>query len=154
MNCEKEIKKMNIKLNKILLTGLLIVQMVALLVSLFSPINVFAADCETGTYNIITGSACGSGTGQNGTLFGEGGLFTIIVNVALFIIGSISVLMLIYGGIRYTISGGDEKAITSAKNTILYAVVGIVVAVLAYAIVNFVISALMPGGATAYINIL
>ena len=145
---------MNIKLNKILLTGLLIVQMVALLVSLFSPINVFAADCETGTYNIITGSACGSGTGQNGTLFGEGGLFTIIVNVALFIIGSISVLMLIYGGIRYTISGGDEKAITSAKNTILYAVVGIVVAVLAYAIVNFVISALMPGGATAYINIL
>jgi hypothetical protein len=154
VNCEKEIKKMNIKLNKILLTGLLIVQMVALLVSLFSPINVFAADCETGTYNIITGSACGSGTGQNGTLFGEGGLFTIIVNVALFIIGSISVLMLIYGGIRYTISGGDEKAITSAKNTILYAVVGIVVAVLAYAIVNFVISALMPGGATAYINIL
>jgi hypothetical protein len=154
VNCEKEIKKMNIKLNKILLTGLLIVPMVALLVSLFSPINVFAADCETGTYNIITGSACGSGTGQNGTLFGEGGLFTIIVNVALFIIGSISVLMLIYGGIRYTISGGDEKAITSAKNTILYAVVGIVVAVLAYAIVNFVISALMPGGATAYINIL
>lgn len=145
---------MNIKLNKILLTGLLIVPMFALLISLFTPINVFAADCDTSTYNIITGSACGSGTGQNGTLFGPGGLFTIIVNVALFIIGSISVLMLIYGGIRYTISGGDEKAITSAKNTILYAVVGIVIAVLAYAIVNFVITALMPSGATAYINIL
>jgi len=148
---------MNIKLNKILLTGLLIVPMVALLISLFSPMNALAepaGECDISTYNIINGSECGSGTGQNGTLFGPGGLFTIIVNVALFIIGSISVLMLIYGGIRYTISGGDEKAITSAKNTILYSVVGIVVAVLAYAIVNFVISALMPTGATAYINIL
>jgi len=65
-----------------------------------------------------------------------------ITNTALFIIGAVSVLMLIYGGIRYTISGGDEKSITAAKNTIIYGVVGIVVAISAYAIVNFVITAL------------
>jgi hypothetical protein len=47
--------------------------------------------------------------------------------------------MLIIGGIRYVVSGGDSSAVTSAKNTILYAVVGIVVALLAYALVNFVI---------------
>ena len=47
--------------------------------------------------------------------------------------------MLIIGGIRYVVSGGDSGAVTSAKNTILYAIVGIVVAILAYALVNFVV---------------
>jgi TRAP-type C4-dicarboxylate transport system permease small subunit len=65
--------------------------------------------------------------------------FRNIVNIALYIIGAVSVLMLIYGGIRYTVSGGDTSAVTAAKNTILYAIIGIVVALLAYAIVNFVI---------------
>ena len=63
-----------------------------------------------------------------------------IVNVLLFILGAIAVIMIIIGGIRYTISQGDSGAITSAKNTILYAVIGLVVALLAYAIVNFVIT--------------
>jgi small-conductance mechanosensitive channel len=62
-----------------------------------------------------------------------------IVNVLLFIIGIISVIMIIIGGIRYTTSNGDSSQITGAKNTILYAVVGLIVAILAYAIVNFVV---------------
>ena len=135
---------MKIKSIKIMLTGLLLVPMLALIVGLFNPMSTLAA-CTPGTYDVLTGATCaGEGSGTNPTLFGPGGMFTTIVNVALFIIGSISVLMLIYGGIRYTISGGDEKAVTSAKNTILYAVVGIVVALLAYAIVNFVLGALLP----------
>ena len=48
--------------------------------------------------------------------------------------------MLIWGGIRYVLSGGDSGAVSSAKKTILYAVVGLIVAILAYAIVNFVIT--------------
>ena len=72
------------------------------------------------------------------------GIFTDIVNAALFLIGAISVIMIIYGGIRYTISGGDAKNVTAAKNTILYAIVGIIVAILAFAIVNFVITGLTP----------
>ena len=63
-----------------------------------------------------------------------------IVNVLLFIIGSISVIMIIIGGIKYTVSNGDSSAVTSAKNTILYAVIGLMVAIFAYAIVNFVVS--------------
>lgn len=62
-----------------------------------------------------------------------------IVNVLLFIIGIISVIMIIIGGIRYAVSGGDSGAVTSAKNTILYAIVGLVIAVFAYAIVNWVL---------------
>ena len=136
---------MKIQSNKIILSGLLIVPMLALLVGLFMPMDVLAqASCVTGSYDLASGAVCGQGSGTSGQLFGPGGLFTIIVNVALFIIGAICVLMLIYGGIKYTTSAGDEKAVTSAKNTILYAVVGIVIAILAYALVNFVISALMP----------
>lgn len=67
------------------------------------------------------------------------GIFRTITNVLLFLIGAISVIMLIIGGIRYTLSGGDSSAVTAAKNTILYAIVGIIVAVLAFAIVNFVL---------------
>lgn len=76
---------------------------------------------------------------QPATLFGDGGVFTNVINIALFIIGALAVLMLIIGGIRYTISGGDTAAVTAAKNTILYAIIGIIVAILAYAIVNFVL---------------
>ena len=65
-----------------------------------------------------------------------------IVNVLLFLLGAIAVIMIIFGGIKYTTSNGDSSQVTSAKNTILYAVVGLVVAILAYAIVNFVISSL------------
>ena len=48
--------------------------------------------------------------------------------------------MLIVGGIRYVVSGGDQSAVQGAKNTILYAIVGVVVAILAFAVVNFVIT--------------
>lgn len=63
-----------------------------------------------------------------------------VVSILFIIIGIISVLMIIVGGIRYATSNGDQSAIKSAKNTILYAVVGLVVALLAFAIVNFVVA--------------
>ena len=50
--------------------------------------------------------------------------------------------MLIIGGIRYVTSGGDAKKVTDAKNTVLYAIIGLIISVLAYAIVNFVMSTL------------
>ena len=65
-----------------------------------------------------------------------------IINVILYIIGILAVVMIIIGGIQYTTSAGDQNAVTKAKNTILYGIVGLVIAVLAYAIVSFVISRL------------
>jgi len=67
-------------------------------------------------------------------------IFKTIVNVLLFVIGAISVIMIIIGGIKYTTSNGDSSSVTSAKNTILYAVVGLLVSMFAYAIVNFVVT--------------
>ncbi len=75
-------------------------------------------------------------------LFGNTGIFTQITNTALAAVGLIAVIMLIFGGIRYIISGGDQKKVTEAKNTILYAIIGLIIALLAYAIVNFVLNTL------------
>ena len=63
-----------------------------------------------------------------------------IVNILLYILGAIAVVMIVIGGVRYTTSNGDSGAIKSAKDTILYSVIGLVVAILAYSIVNFVLS--------------
>ena len=63
-----------------------------------------------------------------------------IVNTLLFLVGAVSVLSIIIGGILYVASSGDSGNITKAKNTILYAVIGLVVSFLAYAIVNWVLT--------------
>ena len=78
-------------------------------------------------------------------LMGDGGVVTTVVNTMLFIVGFLSVIMLIWGGLRYIISGGNATAVTAAKNTILYAIVGLIIAIFAYAIVNFVIGSLTGG---------
>ena len=75
-------------------------------------------------------------------LDGDSGVFKTVVNILLFIIGLISVIMLIWGGIRYTTSGGNANSVTAAKNTIMYAIIGLVVAIFAYAIVNWVVGEL------------
>ncbi len=95
----------------------------------------YAADCEL---SIQGGADCAKGNGQDRQLFGEGSIFQTVTNILLFLIGAIAVIMLIIGGIRYVISGGDQAQVTAAKNTILYAIVGIIVAFLAYAAVSFV----------------
>ena len=72
-------------------------------------------------------------------LLGDGGVITNVTSTILYILGILSVIMLIIGGVKYAMSAGDAKAVTDAKNTILYALIGLVIAILAYAIVNFVI---------------
>lgn len=66
-------------------------------------------------------------------------MIQIVINILLYVLGIIAVIMIIVGGIKYTTSNGDSSALTSAKNTILYSIVGLVVAILSYAIVNFVV---------------
>ena len=67
----------------------------------------------------------------------------IITNILLFVLGVICVIMIIIGGIRYTTSNGEQAQLTAAKNTILYALVGLVLAILAFAIVRFVMNAFL-----------
>ena len=75
-------------------------------------------------------------------LFGNTGVFKQVTNTILYIVGIIAVIMLIIGGIKYVVSGGDSKKVTDAKNTVLYAIIGLVICFLSFAIINFVISAL------------
>ncbi|MBR2659759.1 hypothetical protein IKD60_03290 [Candidatus Saccharibacteria bacterium] len=82
-------------------------------------------------------------------LIGPDGVFTQVTNTVLYIVGIVSVVMLIYGGLRYVISGGDSKKVTDAKNTILYAIIGLIISILAFAIVNFVINAITGSSNTA-----
>lgn len=65
-------------------------------------------------------------------------LIGAIANVLVFLVGSISTIMIIVGGIRYSLSQGDPGQAAKAKNTILYAVFGVVAAIAAFAIVSFV----------------
>ena len=135
------------KIIKRIYVSLLIIPILALGVSLLTPIASPAmAVCTGGT--VQDGLNCVKPSNTPTELFGPTGAFTLIINAALFLIAAVSVLMLVYGGIRYTTSGGNAANVTAAKNTILFAVVGIVVALLAYAIVNWVISALVPSSPT------
>ena len=113
----------------------------ALLAGLAVPVaTTYANNCDVS--GGITGGKDGARNDeQPENLFnGDDSVFQTVTNVMLFLIGAISVVMLIYGGIRYTISQGDSTAVTNAKNTIMYAVIGIVIAILAFAIVNFVVT--------------
>jgi hypothetical protein len=65
-----------------------------------------------------------------------------IINTMLFVVGILAVIMIIWGGIRYVISRGNPEDTKSAKNTILYSVVGLVVSVVAFAIVQWVFTML------------
>lgn len=62
-----------------------------------------------------------------------------IVNAALGFVGLLAGIFLIYGGVQYVLSRGDERAAEKAKSTILYAVIGLIVIGLSAAIVNFVV---------------
>lgn len=125
------------------LVGLLAIPVLALGVSFALPSGQYAGAEE---YTIANGASDAKSSSQQADLFGTDGLFTKIINAALYLIGAISVLMLIYGGIRYTLSAGNATSVTAAKNTILYAIVGIVVSLLAFAIVNWVLTTLGASG--------
>lgn len=62
-----------------------------------------------------------------------------MVNIFLYFVGAVAVIVVIWGGFQYITSSGDsQKATTAKENTIMYAVIGIVVVVMSYAIVNWV----------------
>lgn len=71
-----------------------------------------------------------------------------VLNTMLFIVGLLAVIMLIYGGIRYITSHGDKAQVTAAKDTIMYAVIGLVIAIIAYAVVNWIAATFNTGKAS------
>ena len=113
---------------------ILSVVMAIVTVSSLSPM-VLAVDPVNSVQNGVN-AAGGSSSQGDSTLKGK---IKTVVDILLFLLGAIAVIMIVVGGLRYVLSSGDASQITSAKNTILYAVIGVIVALLAYAIVNWVI---------------
>lgn len=66
-------------------------------------------------------------------------IIALIVNVISLIVGVVAVVMIIFGGMKYITSGGESNKITSAKNTIMYALIGLIVVAFAQFIVRFVL---------------
>ena len=112
-----------------------------------------AAPSVSAESSIQRGIDAARGDGQPADLLGDNGILTSVTNVLLFIVGALSVIMIIWGGIRYAVSGGSGSAVSAAKNTIMYALIGLVIAFLAFAIVNFVLSAVAPGGGAGFTDV-
>ena len=62
-----------------------------------------------------------------------------VINLLLYIVAVVAVVMIIVGGMKYLTSSGDSGKVTSAKNTVVYAVVGLLVAIFSWVIVNFIV---------------
>jgi len=96
--------------------------------------NVLAIDPLAGTCADNPNSEICKSKNDNAT-----SLIGTLINVLLFITGALSVVMLIVGGIFYVISSGDAGKVAKAKNTVMYSIVGLVISLVALAIVNWVL---------------
>ena len=85
----------------------------------------------------VSATECATASGQ--TSDGLNALITKIINIFSVIVGVVAVIMIIWGGFRYITSGGDSNNVGAAKNTILYAIVGLIIVALAQVIVRFVL---------------
>jgi hypothetical protein len=102
-----------------------------------APAYVSATPKSTVCTALGSNDSCTKDTGNGVSL---SSVVKVIVNILSLIVGIVAVIMIIVGGFRYVTSGGDSNNITSAKNTILYAIVGLVVVALAQFIVQFVVA--------------
>lgn len=87
-------------------------------------------------------AACQDTSTNKNTIYGPDGIITKIANIIALIVGVAAVIVIIIAGIQYMLSTGDATKVNNAKNAILYAVVGLVVAVFARTIVVFFVSRL------------
>jgi ABC-type Fe3+ transport system permease subunit len=97
-------------------------------------------------------TACASGNTAQGQVLGGAGeagncsntsvnsLISTVVNVLSIFVGVLAVIMIIYSGFRYITSGGDGGRVAGAKNTLIYAIIGLVIAALARLIVVYVLN--------------
>ena len=101
------------------------------------------ADCISDPTSAGCPCALNSSSAACQDLSKQDGLSNILknaTNVVLFIAGALAVIMIIYGSIRFMTAHGNEKQVESARLIVTYSVIGLIIAILAYALVNFVLS--------------
>ena len=108
-----------------------------------APSNATTSACS-GIQQLDSSQSCGSSGGSS-----VGSIISDVVNILSLVLGAIAIIMIIVSGIRFATSGGGSNGVSSAKNTLIYAIVGLVIAALAQVIVHWVIgtsSNLSSGG--------
>jgi hypothetical protein len=105
-----------------------------------APTGVFALSIGAGNCPDSLGDAAATACQEKEGLIG---MISSISNTILLVVGVIAVLMLIVGGFQYVMSAGNPEQVNKAKNTIFYAIIGIVVTLIAYVAVGFVLDQLV-----------
>ncbi len=99
--------------------------------------------CQGASFDVGGGSDCTESTdGANDKI---NGLIKTVITIFSLVVGVVSVIMIIIGGLKYITSSGDSNNVQSAKNTILYAIIGLVIVALAQVIVKFVLGKAISG---------
>lgn len=125
------------KLKRLMVAGALAV---AGLGGLLLQNNAMAVECPEGSVNPDATTLAGCNIAAENS---ANNLFQTVnsaINVVLGVIGIVAVIVIIIGGVSYLTSQGDAGKAAKAKNTILYGIIGMFIALLAFAIVNFVLS--------------
>jgi hypothetical protein len=121
---------------------------ISLAVPLLVPaMPVYAANAACNPIALAVNSGVNATTQNNPQSCGTGGsissgiqsLASKIVNIFSIIVGIASVLMIIYSGFRYVTSGGESNSVSSAKNTLIYAIVGLIIVIISQLIVRYVL---------------
>ena len=128
--------KLSEKVKTLLFAGVLVVAGVGL-----AALPAFAANTPSSVSNGLNAAVNGSGLSNKSVSVDS--VAKNVVNALLYIIGILAVIMIIVGGVMYTTSAGDQAKVTKAKNIIIYGLVGLVIAILAYAIVSFVLDKIL-----------
>ena len=134
------IKKLKSLLMNLSVASLLFAPMLA-------PVAVHAQSSDPNPTESLCGGAETLQFGQGGTCADTGeaeetvnNLVGTVINIFSVIVGIVAVIMIIFGGFKYITSGGDSGNIGTAKNTILFAIVGLIIVAMAQIIVRFVLS--------------
>ena len=89
---------------------------------------------------------------KNKQIDGSNGVIRTVSNILIWVVGIVAVIMIVWSGFKYITTAGDASKVASAKSSLIYAIVGLIIAILAYAIVNFVMERLnvssTPGGSS------
>jgi len=91
----------------------------------------------------VEGALCARPAGTPKRMFGDAGFVTAIAELLVFVAGAVAVIMLLYSGILFALSRGEDRKVERAKRTALFALMGLIVALLSYAIVRFVLVTLL-----------
>jgi hypothetical protein len=122
-------------------------------IPVLAPVSVHAQNiegslqCGTELQFTESGGECAAPAVDATTKVNE--LVELVINIFSVIVGIVAVIMIIFGGFKYITSGGDSSSVTGAKNTILYAIIGLVVVAMAQFIVRFVLQRVTQTSSTA-----